>query len=167
MSSVSPPSSKRASQGVDSRRKRLDAGELAAKLGRIRALLARGCTLTKTGADARVKLSKSEVHRIAVRHGMPRQRTWTAPEKRKKIDRLLKSGEDRQVIARLVEVAYNAVYKRSLKLTSVPRKVRDAVRCGCGALVDHVPCVACQTRAAIAKQSACPPRPLVLPEGDI
>lgn len=127
----------------------MDSGELAARLARIRELLASGATLAQTGADRGVRLSKSEVHRLAQRHSLPRHRTWLPRKERVQIDRLLRAGLDRQTIAALVQVNYNAVYKRSLKMQDVPRRIRGSIRCACGARVNVVPCIACQARAAL------------------
>jgi hypothetical protein len=129
----------------------LDAGETAARIARLRELLARGKTLQQ--CELKLRSSKSTLNRLAARFELPRRRMSIGAQKDREVARLLARGESERTICRLLEIGKGTVWRRKearRKRLGQPKTVKP-YRCQgpCGRMVIYVPCQIC---AALASQ---------------
>jgi DNA-binding phage protein len=128
------------------------AADARAVIARLRALLARGASLRE--AARQTGCSKSTLHRLAVRHGLPRRpRKRLTPRQIGTAERLVRAAHHTVArIAELLRVAKSTasqlrrrVLDDQAQASFRPRRLKTARVCPtCGQRIVQWPCVACQ-----------------------
>lgn len=128
-------------------------------VARLRSLLQKGKTII--AAAAATGQSKSNVHRIAKKHGLPRRRRSLPTKKKWKLEQHLQAAKlTLSEIARKLQVAKSTVSRHSsmrLERECGPeqtRRVKTAQRCPNGHKINRLPCLTCLARANSAKPRA-------------
>lgn len=111
------------------------------------ALVASGKTLAAAGRQ--IGVAKSTVHDWVVASGLVARRTKPripAETKRTAVE-LVAAGLSMQQVSRRCGISWDSISRLVNQCnTELARSVAKPVRCGCGALVTIVPCIACQAR---------------------